>query len=78
MARKRRNSNVEVGWMNRIVSTRIICKIEKKNKIEISENYIGYVFVSFLFVFLDDRLNLFLSQTAYCRWYLKIVANLNN
>lgn len=64
--------------MNRIVSTRIICKIEKKNKIEISENYIGYVFVSFLFVFLDDRLNLFLSQTAYCRRYLKIVANLNN
>lgn len=64
--------------MNRIVSTRIICKIEKKNKIEISENYIDYVFVSFLFVFLDDRLNLFLSQTAYCRWYLKIVANLNN
>lgn len=78
MARKRRNSNVEVGWMNRIVSTRIICKIEKKNKIEISENYIDYVLVSFLFVFLDDRLNLFLSQTAYCRWYLKIVANLNN
>lgn len=64
--------------MNRIVSTRIICKIEKKNKIEISENYIDYVLVSFLFVFLDDRLNLFLSQTAYCRWYLKIVANLNN